>query len=71
MIYTIPKDQERLDGEALFSLQKTWGRTHYAQHQGMQALQLGWNPQEGRRDAQVQQAYKWKGWDEFFPDNPY
>ena len=28
-------------------------------------------PQEGRRDAQTQQACKWKGWDELCLANPY
>ena len=32
---------------------KTWGRAHYAQHQGVQVLPQRWKPQQGRRDAQA------------------
>ena len=65
------KGREGLNREALFSLQETWERTHYAQHQEVQVLQQRWKPQEVRRDAQIQLACKWKGWDELCPASLY
>ena len=59
MIPTPQEVQEVLVREALFSLQKTWVHAHDAQHQGVQALQQGKKPQEGRRGAQTQQASQW------------
>ena len=42
------KGQERLDREALISLQETWGCTHDAQHQEVQALQHGGVPKSNK-----------------------